>query len=106
MYAKLCYGQAGSIIMKLLIMGESFGCCAAHLKVFGEAVQSILVLFFNFKNIVLSNEKFYVFAVFIVILPFVFKENIKTGEILLKCTFSPLMVLLVIAPSTMSIVIF
>ena len=51
MYAKLCYGQAGSIIMKLLIMGESFGCCAAHLKVFGETVQSILVLFFNFKNI-------------------------------------------------------
>lgn len=77
MYAKLCYGQAGSIIMKLLIMGESFGCCAAHLKVFGETVQSILVLFFNFKNIVLSNEKFYVFAVFIVILPFVFKENIS-----------------------------
>ena len=78
MYARLCYGDFGGIVIKFMIMGESLGCCVAHLKIFGETIQSIITLFFNVDNTLLGNGKFYSMLIFLIILPFIFKDNISS----------------------------
>ena len=78
MYARLCYGDIGGIVIKFMIMGESLGCCVAHLKIFGETIQSIITLFFNVNNTFLGNGKFYSVLIFLIILPFIFKDNISS----------------------------
>lgn len=81
MYAKICYGKMGSIFIKFLIMAESFGCCCAHLKIFGETILSIIKLFFNFNLYILLHEKFYSILVFIFLCPFVIKKEISSLKV-------------------------
>lgn len=80
MYAKLCFGQFGSIVMKLMIMGESFGCCCAYLQVFGELINKLITFFPIFddnSHPIFKNDKFYSGIIFVIILPLVFLDNIN-----------------------------
>lgn len=80
MYAKLCFGQFGSILMKLMIMGESFGCCCAYLQVFGELINKLITLFPIFddnSHPIFKKDKFYSGIIFVIILPLVFLDNIS-----------------------------
>lgn len=84
MYAKICYGTMGSIFIKFIIMVEAFGCCCVHLQLLGEIILSIIEMFFNFKNGIFLNEKFYSILVFIFLCPFIVKKEISSYKVIIK----------------------
>jgi amino acid permease len=81
MFAKICYGRAGSIFIKVIIIVNAFGLCCAYFRIFGETAHTLIGVFTDDKDsyfLTNYNNYFYVLIIFSIMLFLIFKENIDS----------------------------
>jgi sodium-coupled neutral amino acid transporter 7/8 len=76
-YSKLSFGTSGTIIMMITMISNCFFVCCIYLKLFGNILRTLLLIFINDNGQVYLKENFLVFAIFIILLPLMFKKDIS-----------------------------
>jgi amino acid permease len=80
MFAKITYGAAGTLFVKLVIIINNFGMCCAYLRIFGETAKNLAAVFFEKDSVWVSNwhNYIYVLFIFLVMAITIFKENLDS----------------------------
>ena len=76
-YSKLSFGTSGTIIMMITMISNCFFVCCIYLKLFGNILRTLLLIFINDNGQVYLKENFLVFSIFIILLPLMFKKDIS-----------------------------
>ena len=80
MFAKIAYGSAGSLIIKVIIIINNFGICCAYLKIFGDTASNLANVFLDKDSFFVTNwhNYIYVILIFCVMGTLIFKENLDS----------------------------
>ena len=55
MFAKITYGAAGSLFVKVIIIVNNIGMCCAYFRIFGETSHNLASVFFDNTSFFVSN---------------------------------------------------
>jgi amino acid permease len=85
MFAKICYGNFGNLLVKLIIIINNFGLCCAYFRIFADVATGIVKAFsnggednffaFNWHNF------FYILLVGVIMFPFIFQDKIDALKV-------------------------
>ena len=80
MFAKLTYGAAGSLFVKIIIIINNFGLCCAYFLIFGSTCKNLASVFVDQDSFWVTDFHNYVYILFIFIIMFllIFKENLDS----------------------------
>ena len=88
MFAKICYGNNGNLIVKAIIILNNFGLVCSYLRIFGDVISAIVSSFveksdnFFTKN---WHNWFYILILAIIMITFIFKDNMDTLKVSFFC---------------------
>jgi amino acid permease len=77
-YSKLTFGTSGTIIMMMCMISNCFFVCCIYLKLFGNILRTMLLIFIEDKGEFYISEDFLLFVMFILLLPLMFKKDISS----------------------------
>ncbi|MCQ2818560.1 MAG: amino acid transporter [archaeon] len=77
MFARLCFGMTGTILMKIFIIVKSLGGCCVYLRTFGGVCGQIVSSFIQTDDSFYFQETFYVILIFLVLAPLMFMNDIS-----------------------------
>ena len=77
-YSKLTFGTSGTIIMMMCMISNCFFVCCIYLKLFGNILRTMLLIFIVDKGEFYISEDFLLFVMFILLLPLMFKKDISS----------------------------
>jgi amino acid permease len=80
MFAKITYGAAGSLIVKLVIIINNVGMCCAYFRIFGETSDNLAAVFADSESFWVKNwhNFLYVLIIFFVMGFLIFKDNLDS----------------------------
>jgi amino acid permease len=64
MLAKITLGKVGNIIVKVVLIIQGFGLCAAYLRIFGECLQTIFQAWISKGSYLVEDSQVYLFILF------------------------------------------
>lgn len=85
MFAKICYGNFGNLLVKLIIIINNFGLCCAYFRIFADVAKGIIKAFANAgeDNFFTNNwhNFFYILLVGVIMFPFIFQDKIDALKV-------------------------
>lgn len=80
MFAKISYGAAGSLIIKLIIIINNIGLCCAYFIIFGTTCKNLISIFVDEESYWVTSYHNYIFILFIFLIMFflVYRENLDS----------------------------
>lgn len=80
MFAKITYGAAGSLLVKIIIIINNFGMCCAYFRIFGETSHNLAAVFFDKTSFFVNNWNnfFYILIIFTIMSVLIFKNNLDS----------------------------
>jgi amino acid permease len=80
MFAKITYGAAGSLFVKLIIIINNIGLCCAYFIIFGTTCKNLVSVFVDEDSFWVTSYHNYIFILFIFLVMFslVYKENLDS----------------------------
>ena len=76
-YSKFVFGKKGYLIMKFSIILTMFLLCIIYLKIFGNILKTLVLLFFKDNGKFYFKENFFLILVALILLPLMFKKDIS-----------------------------
>jgi amino acid permease len=64
MLAKITLGKVGNIIVKIVLIIQGFGLCAAYLRIFGECLQTVFQAWISKGSYLVEDSQVYLFILF------------------------------------------
>ena len=92
MFAKICYGRAGSLAVKIVIIINNFGLCCAYfsskwliLGIFGDVSVNLAAAFISEDSFFVSNwhNFLYILIIFLIMFLLIYRESIESLKVYL-----------------------
>ena len=88
MFAKICYGNLGNFLVKLVIIINNFGITCGYFFIFGDVVSGVVSSFLGSEDLTESNfwahnwhNWIYIIFVGVIMAPFIFKEKLDALKV-------------------------
>jgi amino acid permease len=80
MFAKITYGAAGSLFVKVVIIINNLGMCCAYFIIFGTTCKTLAAVFVDADSYLVTNYHNYIYILFIfIVMSFLaFKDNLDS----------------------------
>lgn len=95
-FAKICYGNLGSLLVKTAIIVNNFGLTCAYFRIFGDVTSGVVKAFMtkDSNNFFADNwhNWFYIICVALIMTMFIFKDKMDSLKVsILKAYYNDLL---------------